>query len=195
MAVTKAKKKVVKKVSHGIAHVVATNNNTRITITDQSGAVLTWATAGANNFKGAKKSTPYAATVVADAVGKKVAEMGMKTVDVLMRGIGQGRESAVRGLANAGLIVQSITDTTRIPHNGCRPKKVRRVYNIIIYLLAVVGVYVLVMHFATPTVCICIILFNFQIGNNLDVKIKKSADADFFYYRLHVPQRGLGDGT
>ena len=95
MAVTKAKKKVVKKVSHGIAHVVATNNNTRITITDQSGAVLTWATAGANNFKGAKKSTPYAATVVADAVGKKVAEMGMKTVDVLMRGIGQGRESAV----------------------------------------------------------------------------------------------------
>ena len=70
---------------------------------------------------------PSAATVVADAVGKKVAEMGMKTVDVLMRGIGQGRESAVRGLANAGLIVQSITDTTRIPHNGCRPKKVRRV--------------------------------------------------------------------
>ena len=123
MAVTKAKKKVIKKVSHGIAHVVATNNNTRITITDPSGAVLTWA----NNFKGAKKSTPYAATVVADAVGKKVAEMGMKTVDVLMRGIGQGRESAVRGLANAGLIVQSITDTTRIPHNGCRPKKVRRV--------------------------------------------------------------------
>ena len=120
MAVTKAKKKVVKKVSHGIAHVVATNNNTRITITDQSGAVLTWATAGANNFKGAKKSTPYAATVVADAVGKKVAEMGMKTVDVLMRGIGQGRESAVRGLANAGLIVQSITDTTRIPHNGIK---------------------------------------------------------------------------
>ena len=97
MAVTKSKKKVVKKVSHGIAHVVATNNNTRITITDQSGAVLAWATAGANNFKGAKKSTPYAATVVADAVGKKVAEMGMKTVDVLMRGIGQGRESAVRG--------------------------------------------------------------------------------------------------
>ena len=127
MAVTKTKKKVIKKVSHGIAHVVATNNNTRITITDPSGAVLTWATAGANNFKGAKKSTPYAATVVADSVGKKVAEMGMKTVDVLMRGIGQGRESAVRGLANAGLVVQSITDTTRIPHNGCRPKKVRRV--------------------------------------------------------------------
>ena len=141
MAVTKAKKKVVKKVSHGIAHVVATNNNTRITITDQSGAVLTWATAGANNFKGAKKSTPYAATVVADAVGKKVAEMGMKTVDVLMRGIGQGRESAVRGLANAGLIVQSITD--------------------IIYLRAVGVARVRFVHVAIPTACIYIILFNF----------------------------------
>lgn len=127
MAVSKTKKKVVKKVSHGIAHVVATHNNTRITITDQSGSVLTWSTAGGNNFKGAKKSTPYAATIVADNVGKKVAEMGMKTIDVLMRGIGQGRESAVRGLGNAGLIVQSITDTTRVPHNGCRPKKVRRV--------------------------------------------------------------------
>ena len=123
MAVAKTKKKL----SQGIARVAAKDSNPRITIKDQSGAVLTWATAGANNFKGAKKSTPYAATVVADAVGKKVAEMGMKTVDVLMRGIGQGRESAVRGLSNAGLIVQSITDTTRIPHNGCRPKKVRRV--------------------------------------------------------------------
>ncbi|MGI5845859.1 MAG: 30S ribosomal protein S11 [Alphaproteobacteria bacterium] len=127
MAVKSTKKKVVKKVSHGIAHVLATNNNTRITITDQSGAVLAWGTAGANNFKGAKKSTPYAASVVAESVGKKVADMGMKTVDVLMRGIGQGRESAVRALGNTGLIVQSITDTTRIPHNGCRPKKVRRV--------------------------------------------------------------------
>lgn len=127
MAVSKNKKKVIKKVAHGIAHVVATHNNTRITITDQAGAVLTWATAGANNFKGAKKSTPYAATIVADNVGKKAVDMGMKTIDVLMRGIGQGRESAVRGLGNAGLIVQSITDTTRVPHNGCRPKKVRRV--------------------------------------------------------------------
>jgi len=127
MAIVKNKKKVVKRVSHGIAHVVATNNNTRITITDQAGSVLTWATAGASSFKGAKKSTPYAATIVAENVAKKAAEMGMKTIDVLMRGIGQGRESAVRGLGNAGLIVQSITDTTRIPHNGCRPKKVRRV--------------------------------------------------------------------
>ncbi|MDR0803545.1 MAG: 30S ribosomal protein S11 [Rickettsiales bacterium] len=128
MAIAKnTKKKVVKKVSHGIAHILATMNNTRITITDQSGAVLAWATSGANNFKGAKKSTPYAATIVAESVAKKVAEMGMKTIDVLMRGIGGGRESAVRGLGNAGLIVQSITDTTRVPHNGCRPKKVRRV--------------------------------------------------------------------
>ncbi|MDR1207455.1 MAG: 30S ribosomal protein S11 [Rickettsiales bacterium] len=127
MAVKSAKKKTTKKVSHGTAHILATMNNTRITITDASGAVLCWATAGANNFKGAKKSTPYAATIVADNVAKKAAEFGMKTVDVLMRGIGQGRESAVRGLSNGGLIVQSITDTTRIPHNGCRPKKVRRV--------------------------------------------------------------------
>ena len=121
------KKKVQKKVSHGTAYVLATMNNTRITITDQAGAVLAWSTAGANSFKGAKKSTPYAATIVAENVAKKAAEMGMKTIDVLMRGIGGGRESAVRGLANGGLIVQTITDTTRIPHNGCRPKKVRRV--------------------------------------------------------------------
>jgi small subunit ribosomal protein S11 len=123
----KHKKKVVKKVSHGVAHVLATMNNTRITITDQGGAVLCWATAGANSFKGAKKSTPYAAAIVAESAAKKACELGMKTVDVLMRGIGGGRESAVRGLGNAGLIVQTITDTTRVPHNGCRPKKVRRV--------------------------------------------------------------------
>ncbi|MDR1697126.1 MAG: 30S ribosomal protein S11, partial [Rickettsiales bacterium] len=107
MAVKNTKKKVVKRVSHGIAHVLATMNNTRITITDASGAVLCWATSGANSFKGAKKSTPYAASVVAESVAKKAADMGMKTVDVLMRGIGQGRESAVRSLGNAGLIVQS----------------------------------------------------------------------------------------
>ena len=127
MAVKSTKKKITKKVAHGVAHILATMNNTRITITDVSGAVLCWGTAGANNFKGAKKSTPYAATIVADSVAKKAGEHGMKTVDVLMRGIGTGRESAVRGLSNGGLIVQSITDTTRIPHNGCRPKKVRRV--------------------------------------------------------------------
>jgi small subunit ribosomal protein S11 len=126
MAVKNTKKKITKKIAHGIAHVVATMNNTRITVTDASGAVLCWATAGANDFKGAKKSTPYAATVVAESIAKKAQEHGMKTVDVLMRGIGSGRESAVRGLSNSGLIVQSITDTTRIPHNGCRPKKVRR---------------------------------------------------------------------
>jgi len=127
MAINKSKKKVVKKVSHGVAHVLATMNNTRITITDQSGAVLCWATAGVHSFKGAKKSTPYAAAQVAEGAAKKATEMGMKTIDVLMRGIGGGRESAVRGLGNAGLIVQTITDTTRVPHNGCRPRKVRRV--------------------------------------------------------------------
>jgi len=127
MAVKNTKKKVTKKVAHGIAHVLATNNNTRITITDTAGQVLCWGTSGANNFKGAKKSTPYAATIVAESIAKKAADMGMKTIDVLMRGIGNGRESAVRALGNAGLIVQTITDTTRVPHNGCRPKKVRRV--------------------------------------------------------------------
>jgi small subunit ribosomal protein S11 len=127
MALKNTKKKITKKVSHGVAHILATMNNTRITITDAAGQVLCWATAGANNFKGAKKSTPYAATIVADNVAKKAAEFGIKTVDVLKRGIGQGGESAVRGLATGGLIVQSITDTTRIPHNGCRPKKARRV--------------------------------------------------------------------
>ncbi len=124
---TANKKKVVKKVSHGVAHVLATFNNTRITITDPTGAVLCWATAGANSFKGAKKSTPYAASVVAENVAKKAAENGMKTVDVLMRGPGGGREAAVRGLQVAGLVVNSITDTTRVPHNGCRAKKRRRV--------------------------------------------------------------------
>ena len=127
MALKNTKKKVAKKVSHGTANILATMNNTRITITDASGAVLCWATAGAASFKGAKKSTPYAATIVAENAAKKAQEFGMKTVDVLMRGIGTGRESAVRGLSNSGLIVQSITDTTRIPHNGCRPKKARRV--------------------------------------------------------------------
>ena len=121
------KRKEKKSVYEGNVYIQATFNNTIVTITDLKGNALSWASSGGLGFRGAKKSTPYAATVVADAVGKKVAEMGMQTVDVLMRGIGQGRESAVRGLANAGLIVQSITDTTRIPHNGCRPKKVRRV--------------------------------------------------------------------
>ncbi len=123
----KTVKKVAKKVSHGIAHVLATFNNTRITITDTSGAVLCWETSGVEKFKGAKKSTPYAASIVAEQVAKKAMEMGMKTIDVLMRGPGQGRESAVRGLSTAGLVVNTITDTTRIPHNGCRAKKRRRV--------------------------------------------------------------------
>jgi small subunit ribosomal protein S11 len=127
MAVKATKKKAVRKVSHAIAHVLATFNNTRITLTDISGAVLCWGTSGLSGFKSAKKSTPYAASVVAEALAKKAAEMGVRTVDVLMRGPGNGREAAVRGLGVAGLVVNSITDTTRVPHNGCRPKKARRV--------------------------------------------------------------------
>ncbi|MCL2629278.1 MAG: 30S ribosomal protein S11 [Alphaproteobacteria bacterium] len=122
------KKKIVRtKVGHAIAHVLATFNNTRITLTDMSGQVLCWGTSGAAGFKSAKKSTPYAATIVAESLAKKAADMGVKTVDVLMRGPGNGREAAVRGLGNAGITVNSITDTTRVPHNGCRAKKVRRV--------------------------------------------------------------------
>ena len=127
MAVTKAKKKVVKKVSHGIAHVVATNNNTRITITDQSGAVLTWATAGANNFKGAKKSTPFAAQSASEAAAKSAVDQGVQKVEVSVKGPGQGREAAIRALQAAGLEVNMIKDVTPIPHNGCRPPKRRRV--------------------------------------------------------------------
>ncbi|MDR2685255.1 MAG: 30S ribosomal protein S11 [Rickettsiales bacterium] len=127
MAVKSTKKKVVRKVNHAIAHVLATFNNTRITLTDVSGAVLCWGTSGMSGFKSAKKSTPYAASIVAETLAKKAAEMGVRTIDVLMRGPGGGRESAVRGLGVAGISVNSITDTTRIPHNGCRPKKVRRV--------------------------------------------------------------------
>ncbi|MDR0319248.1 MAG: 30S ribosomal protein S11 [Rickettsiales bacterium] len=128
MAVKPAnKKKTVRKVSHAVAHVLATFNNTRITLTDISGAVLAWGTSGVSGFKSAKKSTPYAASVVAESLAKKAADMGVRTVDVLMRGPGNGREAAVRGLGAAGLVVNSITDTTRVPHNGCRPKKARRV--------------------------------------------------------------------
>lgn len=127
MAVNASKKKTIRKVSHAVAHVLATFNNTRITLTDVSGAVLAWGTSGANGFKSAKKSTPYAASIVAEGVAKKAAEMGVKTIDVLMRGPGNGREAAVRGLGTAGISVNSITDTTRIPHNGCRAKKARRV--------------------------------------------------------------------
>ena len=126
-AKVRTKKKVRRSVSDGIAHVHASFNNTVITITDRQGNALAWATAGASGFKGSRKSTPFAAQVAAARVGQTVAEMGMKTLELRVKGPGPGRESAVRALNNAGFKITSITDVTPIPHNGCRPPKKRRV--------------------------------------------------------------------
>lgn len=129
MAQPKARPKRSKKVveAEGIAYVKATFNNTLITITDTKGNVVTWATAGKAGFKGSKKSTPFAATVAGEQAGREAAGMGVKRVDVLVRGPGSGRESAIQALASAGLFIKSIQDVTPLPHNGCRPPKKRRV--------------------------------------------------------------------
>jgi len=124
---SKAKKKVKRNVTDGIAHVHASFNNTVITITDRQGNALAWGTAGASGFKGSRKSTPFAAQVAAGRVADSVKENGMKTLEVRVKGPGPGRESAVRALNNAGFKITSITDVTPIPHNGCRPPKKRRV--------------------------------------------------------------------
>lgn len=121
------KKKVDKKVVVGIAHIKATYNNTIVTLTDQSGNVLSWASAGLAGFKGPKKSTPYAAQIIARIAVEKAKEYGLQEVSVFVKGVGTGRESAIRALNANGLIVSSIKDVTPIPHNGCRPKKPRRV--------------------------------------------------------------------
>ncbi len=126
-AKVRTKKKVRRNVSDGVAHVHASFNNTVITITDRQGNALAWATAGASGFKGSRKSTPFAAQVAAARVGQTVAEMGMRTLELRVKGPGPGRESAVRALNNAGFKITSITDVTPIPHNGCRPPKKRRV--------------------------------------------------------------------
>ena len=121
------KKKEKKNISNGIAYILATFNNTRITITDMQGNVISWSTAGANSFNGAKKSTPYAAQVTAENAGKKAMENGIRYLDVKLEGPGSGRESAVRTLQALGITINGITDITKIPHNGCRAKKPRRV--------------------------------------------------------------------
>lgn len=121
----KKKKKVVE--SEGIAHVKATFNNTMITITDRSGNAVTWASAGKAGFKGSKKSTPFAATLAAEQCGREAMAMGVRKIDVKVQGPGSGRESAIQGLASAGLHIKSIEDVTPLPHNGCRPPKKRRV--------------------------------------------------------------------
>ena len=126
-ASTRQRKRVKKSVSDGIAHIYASFNNTIITITDPQGKALAWSSAGACGFKGSRKSTPFAAQVAADRAANVVKEFGMKNMDVLVKGPGPGRESAVRALNAAGFKISNISDVTPIPHNGCRPPKKRRV--------------------------------------------------------------------
>lgn len=116
-----------KNITSGVAHVDATFNNTMITIADAQGNTIAWSSAGAAGFKGSRKSTPYAAQVAAEDVGRKAMEHGMKTLEVLVKGPGSGRESALRALGAAGFTITAIKDVTPIPHNGCRPRKRRRV--------------------------------------------------------------------
>ncbi|MEM7291736.1 MAG: 30S ribosomal protein S11 [Pseudomonadota bacterium] len=116
-----------KNITSGMAHVNSTFNNTMVTITDAQGNAISWSSAGAQGFKGSRKSTPYAAQVAAEDAAKKAMEHGMKTLEVEVRGPGSGRESALRALQAAGFTITSIRDVTSIPHNGCRPKKKRRV--------------------------------------------------------------------
>jgi small subunit ribosomal protein S11 len=121
------KKKVKKNVPVGIAYVHATFNNTIVTITDPSGAVVAWSSSGSNGFKGSRKSTPFAAQVAGENAARKAKEVGVRSVTVYVKGPGSGRESALRALHQAGLNITLIKDTTPIPHNGCRPRKSRRV--------------------------------------------------------------------
>ena len=121
------KKKERKNVEKGQAHIQATFNNTLVTLTDMSGNALSWSSAGSLGFKGSKKSTPFAAQQAAEVAAKAAMEHGLKTVEVFVKGPGQGRESAIRALQTAGLEIVSIKDVTPIPHNGCRPPKRRRV--------------------------------------------------------------------
>ncbi len=121
------RKKQKRSVIDGVAHIHASFNNTIITISDRQGNALCWATAGGSGFRGSRKSTPFAAQVAAERAVNAALEYGLKSVDVFVKGPGPGRESAVRSLNNAGLKINSITDITPIPHNGCRPPKRRRV--------------------------------------------------------------------
>ena len=116
-----------KNITSGVAHVNASFNNTMITITDAQGNTIAWASSGSQNFKGSRKSTPYAAQVAAEAAGRKAMEHGVRTVDVQVKGPGAGRESALRALQAVGFTITQIRDVTPIPHNGCRPPKRRRV--------------------------------------------------------------------
>lgn len=124
---TKIKKKIFGDIGNSIAHIQATFNNTIVTITDKKGAAISWASSGSVGFSGSKKSTPFAAQIAATTVGRKAKELGVKQIEVYIKGPGSGRESAIRALQAAGLAITAIRDVTPIPHNGCRPPKRRRV--------------------------------------------------------------------
>jgi len=123
----KVKKKIRVSVTKGNAYVKASFNNTIVTITDKDGSVLGWASAGSSGFKGARKSTPYAAQIAAEKAVEAVKPYGMMKVSIFVKGVGPGREQAIRGLQSAGMDIDAIIDTTPVPHNGCRKKKPRRV--------------------------------------------------------------------
>lgn len=125
--VVKAKKKITRQVASGIAHIFATFNNTIVTITDKQGNTIAWSSCGSVGFTGSKKSTPFAAQITASDAAKKALELGVKDVEVFVKGPGFGRESAIRAIQAAGLHISAIRDVTPIPHNGCRPRKRRRV--------------------------------------------------------------------
>jgi small subunit ribosomal protein S11 len=124
---TRGRKKITKNVPKGVAHIQSTFNNTIVTITDENGNALSWSTAGAHGFKGSRKSTPFAAGVAAEKAAQVAYENGVRSVQVHVKGPGQGREAAIRALQTAGLEITVMRDVTPIPHNGCRPPKRRRV--------------------------------------------------------------------
>lgn len=124
---SRAKKRIKKEVADGVAHIHASFNNTIVTITDRKGNALSWATAGGSGFRGSRKSTPFAAQIAAERAGNVAQEYGMRNLDIMIKGPGPGRESAVRSLNGLGFKINNITDVTPIPHNGCRPPKKRRV--------------------------------------------------------------------
>ena len=124
---SKSKKKVKKNIPFGVAHINSTFNNTIITITDTTGNTISWSSSGNKGFKGSRKSTPFAAQLAAEEAGKKAIAHGMKNIEIIIKGPGNGRESAIRALGSTGLNITVIKDVTPIPHNGCRPSKKRRV--------------------------------------------------------------------
>ena len=126
-ATARPRRKERKNITAGVAHVAATFNNTMVTITDAQGNAIAWSSSGSNGFKGSRKSTPYAAQMAAEDAGKKAREHGMETLEIEVSGPGSGRESALRALQAVGFAITSIRDMTPIPHNGCRPRKRRRV--------------------------------------------------------------------